>query len=290
MAKQITIISGKGGTGKTTLTASIAALAKDAVLADCDVDAADLHLLLEPTIQMTHDFAGGHTARIDPNPCTSCGLCAESCRYDAISDDFVVNDLICEGCGACFDVCPVEAVIFEQETAGQWFESTTRFGVMVHAALGAGQDNSGKLVSQVRTRANEIAKENGKDLVIIDGPPGVGCPVISAITGVDLLLLCAEPTPSGRHDLLRVLELANHFEIPAAVCMNKSDLAPEKSIEILQEAKERGAHIVGSTPYDTQAVKAMMQGKTVVEYSDGPLADAFKEVWAKTRELVDAQH
>ncbi len=288
MAKQITIISGKGGTGKTTLTASIAALAESAVLADCDVDAADLHLILTPHINETHDFAGGFSATIDPKACTSCGLCLDACRYDAISDDFAVNDLMCEGCGACFDICPAQAVIFKRETAGQWFESTTRFGPMVHAALAAGQDNSGKLVSQVRKRANEIAEEQNKDLVIIDGPPGVGCPVISAVTGVDLILICAEPTPSGRHDLLRVLELAGHFGIPAALCMNKSDLAPEKSREILSEAQQNGAHFVGSLPYDTQAVAAMMQSKSVVEFYEGPLVKAIEEVWANTTELVSS--
>ena len=290
MIKQLTIISGKGGTGKTTLAASLAALAGGAVLADCDVDAADLHLLLDPKIKQSNDFEGGYSAEIDQKLCTHCGLCLEHCRFEAISDDFVINSLQCEGCGACFDVCPAEAVVFERECAGQWFESTTRFGPMVHAALGAGQDNSGKLVSQVRSRAMEIAKEENRDLVIIDGPPGVGCPVISAITGVDLLLLCAEPTPSGRHDLLRVLELADHFKIQAAVCMNKVDLAPEKSREILDEAKKRGAHIVGTIPYDTKAVESMMQGKTVIEFDDGPLADSFKNIWTETTKLLVNEH
>jgi len=286
MAKQLAVISGKGGTGKTTLVASFAALAKDAVLADCDVDAADLHLILSPEVNKTHDFTGGYSAAIDKEKCTECGICVEHCRWDAIDENFVIDPLLCEGCGVCFDVCPADAVTFEKEQAGLWFESTTRFGPMVHASLFAGQDNSGRLVEQVRKTAKETADRLDSSLIIVDGSPGIGCPVISTITGVDHVLVCAEPTPSGRHDLDRVLELAEQFKIPASVCINKSDIAPEASEQIVASVEKKGAEVLGLLPYDIAAVEAMVKGLSVIEAGDSPLARAISRVWSRLQALL----
>jgi len=287
--KQLAVISGKGGTGKTTLVAAFAGLAEQPVLADCDVDAADLHLILAPEIKQTHSFDGGLVASIDLNKCVDCGVCRELCRFDAIDENYVIDSFACEGCGVCHDRCPADAVTLTQEIAGDWFESETRVGPMVHAALGIAQENSGKLVAQVRTRARELAEQQSRNLIIVDGSPGIGCPVISSITGVDLVLVCTEPTPSGIHDLDRVLDLAEHFNAAAAVCVNKADLSPALTEQIEQRTNERGATFVGTVPYDTAAVKAQLVGRSVVENGDGELAGAVRRIWQAVENLLQKE-
>ena len=224
--KQILVISGKGGTGKTVLTGALAALAPNKVMADCDVDAANLYLLLNPSIREKHPFQSGASAVIDPALCSRCGQCSAACRFDAVSRDFVVNPIACEGCGLCARVCPAGAVIMKENTAGDWFISETRYGPFVHAKLGLAEENSGKLVAKVRETAGEIAESKAADYVIIDGPPGIGCPVIASLSGVDLAVIVTEPSLSAIHDAERVMDLAKHFEIPVKLVVNKWDINP----------------------------------------------------------------
>ncbi|HPQ71594.1 MAG TPA: ATP-binding protein [bacterium] len=287
--KQLAIVSGKGGTGKTTLTAAFAALADNAVLADCDVDAADLHLILAPEIGERHAFAGGLTATIDPEACVNCGQCRELCRFGAIDETYTVDAAACEGCGVCYDVCPAGAVTLTPEEAGEWYVSSTRFGPLVHAALNVAQENSGKLVAQVRQRAREIAEAEGRELIIIDGSPGIGCPVISSLTGVDAVLVCTEPTLSGRHDLERVLELAAHFDVPALVCVNKADLSPAMTKTIAAHSKEKGARFVGTIPYDESVVAAMIAAQALSEHEPGPARTAVEEIWRTVRQILHGE-
>lgn len=256
------------------------------VLADCDVDAADLHLILQPEVLENHSFAGGLTAQIDSTRCAECGQCRELCRFDAISEDLVIDPLSCEGCGVCADNCPEEAISMNQEIAGEWFVSISRFGPLVHAKLGIAQENSGKLVSKVRDRAKEIATEQQRDLIVIDGPPGIGCPVISAITGSDLVLVVTEPTVSGRHDLERVLDLTQHFNIPAAVCINKYDLNEELADKIRNECTSSQSYFVGEVPYDPMVTKAMVSGKTIMENGNCPAASRFVQIWDNVIRLL----
>ena len=284
MVKQLTVISGKGGTGKTTFTSSFAALAENAVIADCDVDAADMHLILQPEVSETHDFYGLDVARIDKKLCTDCGICASSCRFDAIGSDKVVDTFKCEGCGVCGHVCPEDAVSMVAKKAGEYYSSNTRFGPLVHAKLGVGEEASGKLVSDVRRRASDIAEQNGKNLIIIDGPPGTGCAVIAAITGTDLVLVVTEPTKSGVHDLERVVQVAQHFMIPVAVCINKCDINDRLSASVVEYCKKESIPVLGMLPYDNVVIEAMVAGKSVVEYSDGEFSEGIRSVW---NELVD---
>ncbi|HPM78088.1 MAG TPA: ATP-binding protein [bacterium] len=287
--KQLAIISGKGGTGKTTLTAAFAALADNAVLADCDVDAADLHLILAPEIGERYAFAGGLTATIDPDTCVSCGQCRELCRFDAIDESYAVDAAACEGCGVCYDVCPAGAVTLTPEVAGEWYVSSTRFGPLVHAALHVAQENSGKLVAQVRQRAREIAAAQGRELIIIDGSPGIGCPVISSLTGVDAVLVCTEPTLPGRHDLGRVLELTAHFAVPALVCVNKADLAPDMTEAIIAHCEEKGAQFVGTIPYDETVVAAMIAAHALSEHEPSPARAAVETIWRTVRQFLQGE-
>ncbi|WP_440956823.1 4Fe-4S binding protein [Methanosarcina sp. Mfa9] len=265
--KQLAIISGKGGSGKTTLTAAFASLAKNAVIADCDVDAADMHLILKPEIQDEDDYLGLEVASIDPELCTGCGKCREVCRFGAISADITINQYSCEGCAVCTVACPENAVSMKPRISGQVFSSKTRFGPLAHAKLGIGEEASGKLVSAARERATKLAEQYTKDLIIIDGPPGIGCPVIAAITGTDLVLAVSEPTVSGIHDLKRVIELAKHFRIPAAVCINKCDINEENSLKIEEFCAEAGVPVLGRLPYDDITTRAMMREETVIEYA-----------------------
>jgi len=287
--REIAVISGKGGTGKTSLVAAFAALAEGPVLADCDVDAADLHLVLEPRVREQHAFDGGLSASIDPELCSECGICRDLCRFEAIDPYFVIDPFACEGCGVCADHCPEGAVGLEREIAGRWFVSETRFGPMVHAKLGIAQENSGKLVAKVRGRAREIALERGLELLLTDGSPGIGCPVISSLTGADLVLVVTEPTLSGLHDLSRVLELTAHFGIPSAVCINKFDLNPDQAGRIERAAEEAGAAFAGRIPYDRLVTDAMVARKTFVEHDEGPARRAAIEVWERTRELANGK-
>lgn len=282
--RELVVISGKGGTGKTSITGCFAALAKNAVLADCDVDAADLHMLLAPEVLETHLFISGNLAVIRSGDCTGCGICAEKCRFDAIfpeGDVYRVDPYGCEGCGVCVEVCPVNAVDFPGNHCGEWYSSSTRFGPMVHARLGIAQENSGKLVSTVRREAAALAEEQGRELVIIDGPPGIGCPVIASITGASMVVIVTEPTLSGRHDMLRVMDLAEHFSIPAGVIVNKWDINGEITAGIEEEAGRRGVASLGRIPYDSAFTEAQIKGRTLLEETRGLPAENIKTIWEK---------
>ena len=265
--RELVIISGKGGTGKTSLTAVFAALAENAVLCDADVDAADLHLLLAPEVKKRNDFMGGSLAEIRQEDCVECGRCLELCKFEAISEDFVVDPVACEGCGVCVDLCPEEAIDFPVQKCGEWFISDTRYGTMVHARLGIAEENSGKLVSLVRQQAKEVAETEGRELILTDGPPGIGCPVIASITGATAVVIVAEPTVSGLHDMERVVGLARHFKVPAMLCVNKYDLNPEQAEKIEQLALKNEVQVLGRIPFDAAFTEAMVQGKNVMEYA-----------------------
>jgi len=278
--KELVIISGKGGTGKTSLTASFAALSRNKVLCDADVDAADLHLLLQPDIRQKTDFTGGNTALIALDRCTQCGLCVEMCRFKAISGDFVVDPIDCEGCGVCVDFCPEQAIDFPENTCGQWYVSDTRLGPMVHARLGLAEENSGKLVTLIRQEARKLAEEKGWGLIITDGPPGVGCPVIASIGGASALLIVTEPTVSGLHDMDRAAQLAAHFKVPGMVCVNKYDLNQEKATEIEARAAFYHMNVVGRIAFDPAFTKAMVKGRTLPEYEpQGDASRQVKQIW-----------
>jgi len=285
---ELVIISGKGGTGKTSLMAAFATLAENMVLCDADVDAADLHLIMAPDIKESHEFQSGHTAVIDPDRCTECGLCRELCRWDAIDENFVVDDISCEGCGVCVYFCPAEAVDFPLNTCGEWFISDTRLGPMVHASLGIAEENSGKLVTLVRQEAKKLAERDGLQLILTDGPPGVGCPVIASIGGATAVLIVAEPTLSGKHDMERVAELAAHFKTPAMVCINKFDLNPDETVAIEELAAKKDVTVVGRVPFDPVFTKSMVQGQTVFEYDGNSEASrAVTQVWEKLTSALD---
>ena len=292
--KQLVILSGKGGTGKTTVAAALAHLASQElsiVLADADVDAANLELVLDPTKQEVQDFAGGKLAVIDPEKCIACGTCYDVCRFEAIvpgpgTEPYRVDSLACEGCAACFYQCPEEAIRMEEQRDGQWFRSDTRFGPLFHAHLFAGQENSGKLVTLVRQQARLLAQDTGAALVVVDGPPGIGCPVISACTGVDLALHVVEPTISGVHDLERVMATTDHFGVPSLVVINKADLNPARADEIAAFCAERGAELVGYIPYDTIVTEAMVRGLPVTAYTDGAVTEALGEIWKRLKDKL----
>ena len=286
--KELVIISGKGGTGKTSLVAAFASLAKNKILCDADVDAADLHLLMWPDVRERHDFQGGNTAVIDQELCTECGLCRDLCRWNAISEDFNVDSLECEGCGVCVYFCPEKAIEFPVNTCGEWYVSDTRFGPMVHARLGIAEENSGKLVTLVRMEAKKRAEEKELDLIITDGPPGVGCPVIASIGGASAVLIVTEPTVSGRHDMERVVQLADHFNVPTMMCVNKFDLNPEQTLELEEYAIEKNVSVLGSIPFDPIFTKSMVQGKTIFEYNgDSETGQAVKLVWERVSDILD---
>jgi len=276
--KEIVVLSGKGGTGKTSIVGSLAALAKDKVLADCDVDAADLHLLLKPSLKEKTEFWSGQTAVIDEEKCTQCGLCQELCRFDAIKD-YRVDPVACEGCGFCFHICPVDAIAMEENLSGHWFIADTRYGPLVHARLGIAQENSGKLVAQVRQKARQIAQERNLDYIISDGPPGIGCPVISSLSGANAALLVTEPTLSGIHDLERVLGVCRHFGVTALVCINKYDLNEENTRRIEGYCADRGIGVVARIPFDNAVTEAMVRSKPVVEYSSGRVSQEIEKLW-----------
>jgi MinD superfamily P-loop ATPase len=293
---EIAVISGKGGTGKTTVVSSLALLSRDKVLADNDVDAADLHLLLGPSTYEARDFIGGKTPAIDSTKCTGCGLCADNCHFDAIlpdgsSNDFTdvsyrIDELACEGCGLCGYVCPVGAIDFHDNITGRWFASETRYGPMAHARLGIAEENSGKLVTQVRKRASELARERGYDKILSDGPPGTGCPVIASVSGVDLVLIVTEPTVSGVHDMERVLKLSAHFGVPSLVIINKADLNAEQARKINRLTEEAGSRVIGEIPFDHNVNEALMNGKTIIEHGRGPALEAVRAVWDALRKVA----
>lgn len=277
--KQLTVISGKGGTGKTILTASFAVLAQNKVMVDCDVDAADLHLLLHPDVKETHKFEEGEKALIDPELCTECGMCRKVCRFDAISEDYVVDPTSCEGCCVCHHMCPEDAIRMEKNLCGEWYISVTKYGPLVHARLGIAEENSGKLVTLVRQKARELASSQNLDLVIIDGPPGIGCPVISSLAGVDVALVVTEPTVSGIHDLGRVIAVAHHFGVKAASVINKYDINPEISAEIENCCENESVPVLGRIPFDRTVTEALVAGVPLIEYSQNSISANIERIW-----------
>ncbi len=286
--KEIVIISGKGGTGKTSIISAFASLAEKKVLCDADVDAADLHLIMDPEIKERHDFESGHTAVINQDKCTECGLCRDLCKFDAISEDFVVDAVECEGCGVCYYFCPEKAIEFPLNTCGEWYLSETRFGPMAHARLGIAEENSGKLVSLIRQEGKKLAEEKHLDILLTDGPPGIGCPVIASLGGATAVLIVTEPTVSGRHDMERVAELAAFFKIPAMLCINKFDLNPDEGKAIEAFATQRNISVIGRVPFDSSFTKAMVQGKTIVEFdnrSEG--CKAVKGIWKNLTQGIE---
>jgi len=295
--KELVVISGKGGSGKTSVVASLAALAERAMVADCDVDAADLHLVLAPTVEHREDFVAGKEAEVQPELCAGCGKCVQVCRFDAITLTGPANELVdktyridaidCEGCGACARICPQEAIRFESVVCGEWFRSATRHGPMVHARLGIAQENSGKLVALVRKEAAGLGERLGLELLITDGPPGIGCPVIASVTGAALALIVAEPTVSGRHDLGRVLQLAEHFRVPAMVCINKWDLNPRVTEEIEAEMHSKNVPLAGRIRYDNSVTRAQVERLSVVEYDGAEAGEDIRAVWRRVRGALD---
>ncbi len=288
--KEIVVISGKGGTGKTSLTASFAVLGgQDLVVADCDVDAADMHLLLEPDFANGEDFFSGELAVIDQAKCGGCGRCEEVCRYDAIDvidGRYVVDEIGCEGCGYCARVCPDEAISNIEQMVGQWYRSTIRTGsTMIHARLKIGADNSGKLVAKVKKVAKEVAENEGKNWILVDGSPGVGCPVVSSLSGASLVVLVTEPTVSGLHDLRRVHQLVKMFGIKSGCVINKADLNSDVLRDLCGFLAEEGIPVLAEIPYNEQFTAAVTNGKTVVEW-DADLEQLVRDCWEKVTQLA----
>jgi MinD superfamily P-loop ATPase len=286
--KEIVIISGKGGTGKTSVCASFAALAskkQKIVFTDCDVDAADLHLIFSPEVRRTEGFISGHEAHIDIAQCAQCGKCTTLCKFDAIvytqKRGYSVEPSSCEGCGVCVKFCPSHAISFNKRNCGEWYVFGTRFGTLVHAQLDAHAENSGKLVTVVRKEASRIAAEQNAVFIITDGPPGTGCPVIASITGAHAVVAVTEPTLSGKHDLERVMELTRHFHVPMYVCVNKWDINPEISAQIQRSCKKNNAEYIGKISFSRSVTAAQIQGMSVIEYSNNKTAKEIKVIWKR---------
>jgi MinD superfamily P-loop ATPase len=289
MVKQITVLSGKGGTGKTTLVASFAALAKKTVLTDCDVDAPDLHLLLNPQIVQTQEFVGSKVAVIDKEKCIQCGKCKELCRFNAI-EELSVDPVLCEGCGVCTYICPAKAIKLTERISGYAFISNTKYGPMSHARLNPGEENSGKLVTLVRKNAKRVTENESYRLILNDGPPGIGCPVIASVGGVDMGLVVVEPTLSGFHDMERALGLLNHFKISSLVCINKYDINEENTDRIAEYCASKGVEVVGRIPFDAIVIEAMVAGKTVVEHSPkNRVSQEIEMVWERVLSALNRQ-
>lgn len=290
--KEIVFLSGKGGTGKTSITAAFAVLATSPVVADCDVDAADLHLVLEPNVKEAHSFIGGQVARVDMGKCTRCGYCTEICRFRAIT---IANDgsgcridqTACEGCGVCAFFCPNGAIAMEDMVCGHWFVSQTRVGLMVHAKLSAGGENSGKLVTLVRNRAKSIAQSTGAGLILTDGPPGIGCPAIASLAGASRAVAVTEPTVSGIHDLKRIVKLTEYFRVPSAIIINKSDINLNKAKEIKTFAAANHLEVLGSISYDPVFTQAQLAGRSVIEYSGGAVSSQLRDIWDALQQTTD---
>ncbi len=279
--KELVIISGKGGTGKTSLTGSFASLSSSgSVMVDADVDAANLSLICNPVLLEKHEFRSSEEAAIDLDKCLNCELCRELCRYEAIPDNYVVDPLKCEGCKVCFYACPHEAISMVEKLSGHWFISQTNYGTLVHARLGVAEENSGKLVTTIRSAAKELAGKEGKELIIIDGPPGIGCPVIASLSGVDAALVVTEPSVSGIHDMDRVLDVCNHFKVEAAVCINRYDLHLNNTQKIEDYCRNKNIKIAGKVPFDNIFIKALAKGKPVTEYvPHHEVADIINDLW-----------
>ncbi|MGO8945917.1 MAG: ATP-binding protein [Syntrophobacteraceae bacterium] len=287
--REVVIISGKGGTGKTSLTGAFAPLASNKVICDLDVDAPDLHLLLSPKTIKVREFYSGYQAKIDGEICTRCGLCTSMCRYDAVSSNgkgFLIDPLRCEGCKVCVAFCPAGAILFPQKHCGHWYISSTRFGPLVHAQLFPGESNSGRLVMVLKQQARELAKSQGKDLVLCDGAPGIGCPVISSLSGTNLAVAVTEPTPSGRHDLERVADLCSHFQIAFVVIINKFDLNPEEVDRIERFCRIRSYPVIAKLPHDPVVTKAMVQGLVITELPETDFTKEIRRAWLEIEELA----
>lgn len=290
--RQIVVVSGKGGTGKTIIAASFAVLAKNGVAADCDVDAADLHLLLHPEIKERHKFKGLPKAEINQVKCTGCGRCLEVCRFDAVKKQvhdrsplFLIDPLSCEGCKVCYYSCPEDAITMTESVSGEWFISETKYGPMVHARLGIAEENSGKLVAIVRENARLVALKRNLDFVIVDGPPGIGCPVIASLSGVDLALIVTEPTLSGIHDMERVVDVAKHFGVETACIINKYDINLENSGNIEKWCGRNKVHVLGRIPFDNSVSESVVKGIPIVEYMHNMVTRRIKEVWREISEV-----
>jgi MinD superfamily P-loop ATPase len=288
--KQLLIISGKGGTGKTVLTAAFAALAKNKVMVDCDVDASDLYLLLHPIIKETHDFMGEKKSFINQEKCIKCGKCFFLCRFDAVKsikkhngnlEKIIIDDISCEGCGVCVWNCPVNAIDFKKAVSGQWYISDTKYGPFVHAKLGIGEENSGELVTMVKNQAKNLAKSNKCDLIIIDGPPGIGCPVIASLSEVDRSLIVTEPTLSGLHDAERIINVANHFGAEVKLVINKYDLNINMSTKIEEFCKKNNIPLIGKIKFDAGIIEAIVNGKTIIEYNKTEVKEEIIKIWEK---------
>jgi MinD superfamily P-loop ATPase len=285
--RQITVLSGKGGTGKTTITASFAVLAKKAVVADCDVDAPDLHMLLHPEIIETQEFKGSKLAVIDEAKCIECGLCREKCKFNAVTENFTIDSFSCEGCGVCTIVCPTNAITLTERISGHAYISKTKYGFMAHAMLSPSEANSGKLVTLVRQNAKILAERENCNFIIIDGPPGIGCPVIASVTGVDAGLVVTEPTMSGIHDLKRALQLLEHFNVQPFVCVNTYDINKDNAEKIESFCKENGIDVIGKIPFNPIVTEAMVNGKTIIEYSPrSAVAKEIEGIWEKLSTLI----
>ncbi len=288
--REIVVISGKGGTGKTSVCAAFSHLAADKVICDLDVDAPDMHILLDPQVRVKEAFVSGNEAVIDRDACRRCGVCLAHCRFDAVKregDVYSVDPLRCEGCGVCVALCPAHAITFPDKECGEWYVSDTRFGPLVHAQLYPGQENSGRLVTLLKQQARQLAKDRGLGLVLCDGSPGVGCPVISSLSGASLTVTVVDPTPSGRHDFERVAALCDHFRIPVAVLINKADLNPHEEAAIREVAAARGYTVGGSLPFDPTVTGSMIRRKALTE-TDTPLAATLADIWERVRTLAEA--
>lgn len=285
--KELLVISGKGGTGKTVVTGSFASLAENKVTVDCDVDAADLHLLLAPKVKEAHLFKSGHQPVIDDVKCTRCGTCRDVCRFDAVTPGITISHVDCEGCGFCAFACPENAIEMVENVSGEWYISETRHGPLVHARLGIAEENSGKLVTLVKEKARAVAKESGRDLILIDGSPGIGCPVIASLSGVDCAVIVTEPTISGLHDAGRVIEVANQFTVPVKIVINKFDLNTEMTGRIEEYCRKNGITVLGRIPFCESVVHAMVEGKTIVEYGKSEAKDAILKIWEALTEDLD---
>jgi MinD superfamily P-loop ATPase len=284
--KEITILSGKGGAGKTSVAAALASVAQNAVFCDNDVDAADLHLIFNPEIMESYMFSSGNKAVINTDECTNCGLCTDYCRFDAIhinvSGQLEVNHFQCEGCRLCERVCPAEAITMIENNNNYWYVSETRFGTLVHAKMGPGEENSGKLVTEVRRKAKEIATEIKADFIVNDGPPGIGCSAIASVTGTDLVLLVIEPTLSGLHDAARLVELAESFKIPIHAVINKFDINPKITGKVEKYLSDKNIPLAGKLAFEPKMVESMVAEKTIVEFAPGEnISREFFSIWNK---------
>jgi len=293
---ELVVLSGKGGTGKTSMVGSLAALAENKVMVDCDVDAADLHLILKTKVKESHDFVCGSKASIDQDKCMVCGICTPYCRFGAIKNEpdgsakfgeiFRIDRYACEGCGVCTHFCPEGAITMEEIISGRWFVSETDYGPLVHAKLGIAEANSGRLVSLLRQEAVKIAEEKKADLIITDGPPGIGCPVIASLTGADFVMIVTEPSLSALHDMERLMQLAGHFNIPIGVCINKCDINPDLTDKIERFVSDTGAELLGRIKYDAQFTKAQLKGLPLVEFAENGVSGQVRDIWVRLQDRL----